>query len=195
MTRSMLTALVVIVMLIGAVRLLAQRTDTIGVPDLAERLAALDGTNAMTYFELAEEIAYEESSARALPVARQLYVIAYEVDRNAGAPIGLGSSVCLALADLAESHADRRWLLMLADAMRGRAIRSAPTEQLADVAETDRLIEAITHYRAGRFRDARDDLVRIGSATARAQGERLRGGGGTQCWRGLGEAPPAPGRP
>ncbi len=154
--------------------------DVRGVDDLANRLEALDGTNALAYFELAEEVAYEEQGKRALPIARQLYVLAYEVDRTSSPPMNLGPSVCLALADLAESHVDRRWLLMLADAMRGMSSRtgqSVDTQLRADAAHTARLIEAMSHARAGRFRDLRDELVRIGINTSRAAGERLRGGG------------------
>lgn len=156
-----------------------------GTVELDAHLAALDGSDAMAYFELAEEIAYEEPGARALVMARQLFVLAFEVDRSSAQPRQLGPSVCMALADLAESHADRRWLLMLADAMRGRAIRSGGTlsgdEVLADQDAADRLVEAISHMRAGRFRELRDDLVRIGINLTRAQGERLRGGGALEA--------------
>ena len=168
-----------------AVRAQPTATTYRGIDELDVRLGALDGSDAMAYFQLAEEIAYEEAGPRALPVARQLFVLAYEVDRASDQPRRLGPSACLALADLAESHADRRWLLMLADAMRGRAIQpGAPTsadDLLADQDETDRLIEAISHFRAGRFRDVRDDLVRIGINLSRAQGERLRGGGALEA--------------
>jgi hypothetical protein len=149
-----------------------------GIERLGDRLESLDGTSAMAYFELAEEIAYEEQGARAVGIARQLYVLAYLVDRDSREPRGLGPSVCLGLADLAESHAERRWLFMLADALRGRAAQageSVADEAQGDLEQTEQLIEAIGHFRAGRFRAVRDVLVRIGVSISRSQGERAKG--------------------
>ena len=89
-----------------------------GVLELRERMGGLSPDDPMGYFELAEELAYlsaltPNQRRTSLQLASQLYVLAYELDRRSSSPRGLGTSVCLALADIAP-HSERDWLLALA---------------------------------------------------------------------------------
>jgi hypothetical protein len=86
--------------------------------DLNARLAALDPTKPMQHFELAEELAAEGRAGRPerLAVARRLFVLAFVLDRQRppSQAEGLAASAALALADLAGTEAERRWLRALA---------------------------------------------------------------------------------
>lgn len=86
------------------------------VRDLEARLTALNGNEPMGYFMLAEDIAAVAETPRGFELARELFVLAWETDRVAQAPLRIGPSVCLALADLATGD-ERRWLLALAASM------------------------------------------------------------------------------
>ena len=82
--------------------------------DFAARAAALSPDAPMAYFELAEEVAYELPTAQGRRLARELLVLADALDRRSDAPIPLGRSVCLALADLSTDSAERTWLAAMA---------------------------------------------------------------------------------
>lgn len=105
----------------------APPTAPIASPALAEieldaRLAALDGTDANAYFELAEEVAQDREDGARVALARTLYVLAFHLDRTkSGQRIAAAS--CIALADLATSERDRRWLSSIADTLDTRRYR------------------------------------------------------------------------
>ncbi|MCA9288721.1 MAG: hypothetical protein KDA05_09070 [Phycisphaerales bacterium] len=85
----------------------------------ADRLATLSPANPRAYFVLGEEVAGAARSRSDTELARHLYALAFELDRRrqeagASADPGLAASACLALADLARSEEDRRWLIALA---------------------------------------------------------------------------------
>ena len=80
------------------------------------RAAALSPDAPMAYFELAEEVAYELQTAQGRRLAMELLVIADALDRASDAPVPLGRSVCLALADLSTDSAERTWLIAMARA-------------------------------------------------------------------------------
>ena len=90
-------------------------------PAITQRLRELRPDDPMAYFELAEDVAAREQHADGRRLARGLFVLAYELDRNSAAPIGLGTSVCLALATLADSTGEAQWLLEV-----GRALDRSP---------------------------------------------------------------------
>ncbi len=84
------------------------------VPHLERRLSGLDGTDAVAYLELAEEVADEATSAVEVRLARALYTLAFEVDRASGWESRVGGSACLGLAALETLDDERRWLRALA---------------------------------------------------------------------------------
>lgn len=126
-----------------------------GVPDLAVRLAELRPDDPMAYFELAEELAYLSVLAPAqrqtsLDMATHLFVLAYELDRRLDQPKGLGTSVCLALADIARPD-DRDWLLALAASFGSEASLGLRVQLGGHDAEDEAMLdtaEAISRYRA-----------------------------------------------
>lgn len=104
------------------------------VPRLAERLAAMSPDQPEAYFELAEDLAAESAVPAARGLARHLFVLAFSTDAARPGPRAgeLGPSVCIALASLASSESDRRWLrglgLQLAQARAQRATASTPAK-------------------------------------------------------------------
>jgi hypothetical protein len=80
------------------------------VRDLDARLAALRPEQPGAYYELGEEVAGEGVGPEDFAVARQLYLFAYELDRASGSRLGLGPSVCLALAKIERLDEVRDWL-------------------------------------------------------------------------------------
>lgn len=153
------------------------RLDIYSTASVERRLAALDGDDPMRYFELAEDIAYNERGASAMTLARQLFVIAWEIDR-ARPPreqLGIGRSVCLALADLATAE-ERRFLLAMAASLRndpdaGAAWTSpgagpdAPTLAI-DERTAFQLSEALARFRAGEGRRLADILETLDAEAA-----------------------------
>ncbi|HMN39199.1 MAG TPA: hypothetical protein PKE29_00020 [Phycisphaerales bacterium] len=86
------------------------------VAHLEARLSGLSPERPREYFELGEEVASEASDESDRRLARQLYVLAYELSlRAARADSRLAPSVCLALAAIAGSDDERRWLGALAE--------------------------------------------------------------------------------
>lgn len=83
-------------------------------PATLARLAALDGADPVPYVELAEEIASEADSAPKLRLARTLYALAFEIDRDADHAHRVAASACIGLAALDPIESERRWLRALA---------------------------------------------------------------------------------
>ncbi len=141
------------------------------LPGLADRLAALRPSDPGAYFLLGEELAAQATQPAERALARELLVLAYELDarraetattgaqrHDAAVPENMASSVCLALASIAESDERRAWLLALAAA----DVRDAPAsaeprpvasmgEQVDDATAFD-LATAIGLVRAGEGR-------------------------------------------
>jgi len=155
-------ALILLLFLLGAAPALP--ASGAGVEDLEERLRALRGRDAMAYFELGEEVAVESADRGGARLARELFVLAYEIDRSESQGAGrLGRSVCLALADLSRSAEERRWLLAMAEALDDRG-GPASWPRAAERRRSDRvdarLAEGLSLYRAGDFNRARRILER-----------------------------------
>ncbi|MCA9310800.1 MAG: hypothetical protein KDA21_06315 [Phycisphaerales bacterium] len=134
-----------------------------GVVNLDERLAALSPDNPIAYFELAEEVAYEMPDVGGRRLARHLYVLAFEADRNAPRPLGLGRSVCIALADMSTQPDERRWLFALAAVLGDTTTSVNWDPQIRDATSTETamaLAEALGYFRAMDYRKAHRLLIR-----------------------------------
>lgn len=133
------------------------------VADLTARLEALSPADPLAYFRFAEEVAYESPTREGAALARRLYLLAYLLDEQRGGPLALGSSVGLALADLAASDDERAWLLALARVLddAGAPLRW-PASQAIEAPREDRallLATALGEFRAGRYRQASDHFA------------------------------------
>ncbi len=91
--------------------------DEVHVPDLAERLTALVPNDPMPYFLLAEEVADEADTPGETRLARQLYVVAYEIERERNEGRTIGASICLGLRQIERVEETRAWLSALAGAL------------------------------------------------------------------------------
>jgi hypothetical protein len=88
------------------------------VNHLSQRLAGLSPDRPRAYFELGEEVASEASDDLDRRLARQLFALAFELSRRSAQPdTQLPSSVCLALAAIADTDEERRWLAALAETL------------------------------------------------------------------------------
>ncbi len=88
------------------------------VPRIAQRLDALTPATPRAYFELGEEVASEAADDLDRRLVRQLYVLAFELDRRSKfSDPTLSGSVCLALAAIAETDDEKRWLTALAETL------------------------------------------------------------------------------
>lgn len=99
----------------------AQPTNVQPAADAADqaRLAALRPDNPLAYFELAEEIAdTAEDEPRAI-LARTLYVLAFELDRQkaGGGASSLAPACALGIARIERLERDKRWLTAIAGAV------------------------------------------------------------------------------
>jgi hypothetical protein len=127
---------------------------------LEARLGALDPARPMEYFELAEEVA-DAGGKPGVALARRLYALAWETAHRSGdaaLEARLGASVCIALADLSGSDAERRWLFALC-----RSVGGAPRDDQSLASwegEGDGLAiaEVLGAYRAGETLRARAAL-------------------------------------
>ena len=141
-----------------------------------ERLESLRPGQAMEYFELGEEVAFDARTAEDRALARRLYLLAYEMDRER---VGsLGRSVCLALAEIAESEPDRQTMLALARAFSNEAAPGFAPPAPARTADDEAafaLATALGHYRAGEYDRASSILARPEVAALLARHEPLLG--------------------
>jgi hypothetical protein len=136
------------------------------VAKLAERLEALTPANPRAYFELGEELASEASDDVDRRMVRRLYVLAFDLDRGSQLPdTSLGGSVCLALAAIAETDDERRWLTALGETLAPegtpdlRRIKSTTTSR--DPAAFD-LATSLSFVRSGEGRRASKILDKPG---------------------------------
>ena len=99
------------------------RTAMDRVPELRERLAALDASDAMVYIELAEEVSSETGSPQDRDLARHLYAVAYDLERNTRSRPEVMAGACLGLASLEASDEGSAWLYAVAGLVDPRATR------------------------------------------------------------------------
>jgi hypothetical protein len=93
-------------------------------PATDARLWALDPRSPWEYFKLGEEVAAVAADVQNHTLARTLFVLAYETAKSAPqeSKVGPGGadiriSVCLALAAIASSESERRWLHAIASSL------------------------------------------------------------------------------
>ncbi len=99
------------------------RTAMQRVPRLRERLASLDASDAMAYIELGEEVTSETGSPEDRDLARQLYAVAYGLERQTRARPEVMAGACLGLAALEVSDEGSAWLYAVAGLVDPRATR------------------------------------------------------------------------
>ncbi len=116
-----------------------------------DRLEALEPSQPLAYFELAEEIADVERSRQMVALAKHLFALAGALD-----PERLGRSSCLALADLEEQPHHKRQFLALAELLARRRSNSSIATTDAEAPDTPErraaalaLAEGLSHYRRG----------------------------------------------
>lgn len=101
------------------------RTAMQRVAKLAERLAALDATDALAYLELGEEVTSETGAPEDRDLARHLYAVAYDLERRTSARPAVMAGACLGLAALEVSDEGSSWLYAVAGLVDPRATRGA----------------------------------------------------------------------
>ncbi len=140
-------------------------TTEAGLSPFRSRLEDLRPSAPMNYFELAEDFVASDHTIEGRRLARTLFALAYELDRRVPSPIGLGPSVCLALADIADSTEEARWLIEVGhsfDRPTSGSLGQAPlkVQSGADPAASLLLAEAVNHARADEGKFARAILQR-----------------------------------
>lgn len=101
------------------------RTAMQRVPRLAERLRALDASDAMAYLELGEEVSSETGSPEDRDLARHLFAVAYALERRTRARPAVMAGAALGLASLEASDEGSGWLYAVAGLVDPRATRGA----------------------------------------------------------------------
>jgi len=129
--------------------------DNAPIDDLRGRIDVLSPGDPLAYFELAEEVASEIHNVKGHALAKRLYVLAFEYDRQVPAPIGLGASVCLALVEITPREADKRWLYAMAASL--GSTYHTPLAAGADLSQASLktkvgLAKALELYREGEYR-------------------------------------------
>lgn len=92
------------------------------------RLEGLSPANPDAYFLLGEEVADQANDMAARELAKQLYVLAFDLATDRPGRSSLQAACCVALADLVKAEHDRRWLVALARTLDPRRV---PPEWLA----------------------------------------------------------------
>lgn len=132
---------------------------------LTERLRALEPSDPGAYFRLGEEVLALAGSKEEEELARELFGLAFELDRVDGAPTWIAPSSCLALASMARLESDERWLRALANRIDPRyaapAWRSAEASRGVSSAAMA-TAEAVGEARAGNGIQARTLLDKPG---------------------------------
>ena len=125
---------------------------------ITDRLVKLTPDEPLGYFRLGEDVAAERENRAEEELARTLFGLAYELDRQTGSSSWLAPSSCIALASLARLESDRRWLWALANRLDSRY--ALPDWQ-----------QAGSHSIAG---NTADDAAGAPGATLVGQGMRAR---------------------
>ncbi|MFI4916740.1 MAG: hypothetical protein ACIAS6_09585 [Phycisphaerales bacterium JB060] len=108
-----------------APELTPMRTAMQRIENLAERLAALEATDALAYLELGEEVASETGAPEDRDLARHLYAVAYDLERRTSARPAIMAGACLGLAALEVSDEGSSWLYAVAGLVDPRATRGS----------------------------------------------------------------------
>ncbi len=150
------------------------------IPRLDARLSALHPSRPHEYFELGEEVDAEGG----IRLATELYALTLSMALDTGdAPLGAGA--CVALAGLAETDRERRWLAAVARTIDERfslpALSAAVTPRVDEAAA--RGADVFTFVRAGDGYEARRLLAEPGvrDAIARVVGDEWLGRLGEQA--------------
>ncbi len=144
-------------------------------PDVRARLERLSPSNPELYFESAKSSWTLPTTRAAFSWARQLYVLAYHLDRARGGH-QLASQACLAIAQLNDNEKDRRWLLSLAVLLDRRQVRPEWIRRADESASSQTSYLAATVLglvRAGEGYAARTRLAEPGVAALLTSYERL----------------------
>lgn len=146
------------------------------------RLERLSEQNPRAYFELGEEAASEAASPLERQLARRLFVLAFDLERKRPQKDqdgGLLASACLALASMADTEGDRRWLRAMASVFAPTAAaipNSTGESSVQTVHEVTGGLDAATVLglaRAGEGRKAARILDRPAALEALLRNERL----------------------
>lgn len=152
----------IVAMIVLAASCVSAAAQPVARADFEARMEALLPNDPMSYFELAEEVGVEWPDDAGRQLARELFVLAYEIDRRVEGR--LGASVCLALADIAPDDDERRRLLALASMFRARAVdiagRSGAGGAIAAREAAFSLATALGWYRSGDYARAAGILAR-----------------------------------
>lgn len=169
------------------------------IAGMTRRLESLSPSSPREYFLLGEEIASESPDDVDRRLARQLYVLAYEIDKRSQVPDPqLGGSVCLALAAIAESDDEKRWLTALAETLAPEGTpdmrRIKSTTASRDPAAFD-LATMLSFVRIGEGRRAEKLLEKLGVGDLLEKCDKLLlpgVGGAAQVRRRIDEWPNCP---
>ncbi len=121
-----------------------------------ERAASIDAGDALAVFELAEDVTARADSPAWRDAARALFILAFEIDRASDDSVGIGASVCLALAELSPATDEKRWLIALAVSLDPASAAGAPVidDPSPDTQTRLALAEALGLYRLGEYRES-----------------------------------------
>ncbi len=128
------------------------------VTDLRQRLTSLDGSDALVYLELAEEVASETGSREDRDLARELYAVAYDLERATRARPEVMVGACLGLAVLEPTDDGSAWMIAVASLLDPRtALGDGPSISSVSVSPQVALdaANALGLARAGKGRRAR----------------------------------------
>jgi hypothetical protein len=139
---------------------------------------ALRPDQPVDYLLLAEEVGENVEDGDRLKLARELYVLAFELDRRSGRAGATAASAALGLASIERLDRDRRWLAALAGAIDRRyvlpdwtvAASGSVSEELAYNAAT-----VLGLARSGDGKEARRWLDKPGVIDTLRRYERLIG--------------------
>lgn len=175
-----------------SVREPAENYAKIPVPDLIAKLGKLSPGEPVGYFRLGEEVAEERQVPGARQLAARLFVLAYHLDSHAPQQLGIAHSSALALAALASTQPEKRWLRALAAqvdlsdpdpaAQLGRMrVEPTPVSERAAV----QIASALGYIRAGEGRRAMTLLNRPGNWAVVEEFEGILESGGAARVRSL----------
>ncbi|MBL8763706.1 MAG: hypothetical protein JNM07_05505 [Phycisphaerae bacterium] len=140
------------------------------IRSLDSRLEGLTPERPADYLLLGEEVASESETPEARLLARQLLVLAVELDRRqdgvAPPTHRVGPTACLALAGLSTREDERRWLRAMAAVLAEYANRPSrappPPRSVSDAAVSLDAATAIGLVRSGEGRRAQSRLAKPG---------------------------------
>ena len=127
--------------------------------ELSRRLAELDPSSPMAYFELGEEVVSSFPGGEGYRLARERFALAYALDAERTGEATLARSAALAIAEVTPDPGERRWLLTMAGALRTGETRASVDPELRR--QRLQAAEVLSMHRGGEFRRVRPLLMRI----------------------------------